>query len=172
VKKIARFGRYLFKYRAAIAAVFFILLGFLAQPLSSTIAHISVIIGIGIRLWAAGYIGPEARKQEFSAEFRIVNGPFRIIKHPLYVGNFFLVLGVTILYNPPRYLGILYIILYITMYALIVVSESEYLKGKPGVISSYKFSNLKGEVSTLLVLAVIYALWFVLARCTLPGFSQ
>ena len=92
----------------------------------------------------------------------INSGPYRLFKHPLYVGNFFLVLGVVVLYNPPRWLGISYIVAFVIMYALIASSEKQYLKGKPTKEASYKFTNLTGEISTLLVLAVIYALWFML----------
>jgi protein-S-isoprenylcysteine O-methyltransferase Ste14 len=162
VKKISQFGIYLFQHRAAIAAVFFIVLILFARPISTTIAHIFVVIGIGLRLWAAGYIGPEARKLKFRADHIIVNGPYGVFRHPLYIGNFFLVLGVTILYNPPRWLGIIYLTLFIIMYAMIAISEKDYLKGKPARVASYRFSNLKGEMSTLLVLAVVYVVWGLL----------
>ena len=162
MKNITQAGKYLFRYRAAIAAVFFVILIFYAKPVSSIIGHISIIAGIGIRLWAAGYIGPEARKREFYAEHRIRSSPYRMLKHPLYVGNFFLVLGVIALYNPSQWLGLFYILLFVVMYSLITISEKQYLKEKPEIEASYRFSNLKGEASTLVVLAVIYAVWILL----------
>jgi len=163
VKSPTQAGKYLFRYRAAIAAVFFVVLVFYARPMPSVAPHIFIITGIALRLWAAGYIGPEARQREFSTERRIISRPYRIIKHPLYVGNFFLVLGVIILYNPPRWFGISYIIAFIIMYALIAISEKQYLKGKSQIKASYRFSNLKGEASTLIVVAAIYAMWILLA---------
>jgi len=45
---------------------------------------------------------------------------------------------------------------------LITISEKQYLKEKPEIEASYRFSNLKGEASTLVVLAVIYAVWILL----------
>jgi len=162
VKNITQAGKYLFRYRAAIAAVFFVMLAFVAKPVSSIIAHVSVVAGIGIRLWAAGYIGPEARKREFHAEHRIINGPYRILRHPLYVGNFFLVLGFVVLYSPSQWLGLFYVLLCVVMYSLIAISENEYLKEKPEMNTRYRFSNLKGEASTLIVVGVVYAVWILL----------
>jgi protein-S-isoprenylcysteine O-methyltransferase Ste14 len=118
-----------------------------------------------LRFWAAGYIGPDARKQEFFAQHRIGDGPYRFLKHPLYFGNFLLVLGVLILYNPPRWLGISYIILFVLTYSLIALGERAYVAQKKTRKASFKLGNLKGEVSTLLVLFIVYVLyWVSLAR--------
>ncbi|KPL13089.1 hypothetical protein AMJ74_05750 [candidate division WOR_3 bacterium SM1_77] len=162
MKTFTQTGKYLFRYRAAIAAVFFIVLVVFAKPVASMIAHIFVITGIALRLWAAGYIGPAARKLDFHAKHRICSGPYRILKHPLYVGNFFLVLGVIILYNPLRWLGFLYMVTFVVIYTSIAISERHYLKGKSEIETYYRFINLKGEISTLIVMAVIYAVWFLL----------
>lgn len=109
-------------------------------------------------------MGPEARKREFNADHIIKNGPYKFLKHPLYIGNFFLVFGVVLLFNPPRWLGFLYMAAFVVMYTLIAVCEREFLKGKPTKDVSYKFNNLKGEFSTGFVLLVIYAVFFVLLR--------
>ena len=162
MKNFAQAGKYLFRYRAAIAAVFFVVLIFMAEPVSLTIGHASVILGMASRLWAAGYIGPEARKREFNAVHVIKSGPYRLFRHPLYIGNFFLVLGVVILFNPPRWLGSLYMIIFVVMYTLIAIGERQYLDGKPTIEVPYRFSNLKGEISTLIVLVIVYALFFLL----------
>jgi protein-S-isoprenylcysteine O-methyltransferase Ste14 len=162
LKTFTQTGKYLFRYRAAIAAVFFIVLVVFAKPVASMIAHIFVITGIALRLWAAGYIGPAARKRNFHTKHRICSGPYHILKHPLYVGNFFLVLGVIILYNPLQWLGFLYMVTFVVIYTSIAISERYYLKGKSEIETSYRFMNLKGEISTLIVMAVIYAVWFLL----------
>ena len=162
MKNLIQTGKYLFRYRAAIAAVFFAILVFCAKPVSSTIAHILIVIGIVLRLWAAGYIGPEARKTEFSAGHIIKNGPYRFLKHPLYVGNFFLVLGVVMLYNPPRWTGLLYMIVFVLMYAIIATSERQFLKEKSTKDVSFRFNSLTGEISTMIVVGIIYVVYFLL----------
>jgi protein-S-isoprenylcysteine O-methyltransferase Ste14 len=160
--KIISAGKYLFRYRAAIAVVFFLILVIFAKPAASLIAHVLITIGIALRLWTAGYIGSEARGNAFRTAHRITNGPYRILKHPLYAGNFFLVLGVIMMYNPPYWLGITYIALFLLMYSVISLSEMSALRGKPEIEAAYRVGNLKGEVSTLIVMVIIYSLWFFL----------
>jgi protein-S-isoprenylcysteine O-methyltransferase Ste14 len=165
VKSITKVSRHLFRYRAAIGVVFFALLLFFAKPVSMIAGHILILVGMVLRFWAAGYIGPDARKHEFLAEYGISNGPYRLLKHPLYIGNFLLVLGVLVLYNPPRRLGALYIILFVIMYTLIVLGERDFLAQKKEQKVSFKLSNLTGEISTLLVLFVVYVVyWLSLVR--------
>ena len=164
MKTFTRIGKHLYRYRAAIAVIFFIPLAYLARPQISLIAHFLILIGVVLRIWAAGYIGPAARKHEFHAEHQIVNGPYRFLRHPLYAGNFFLVLGVLILYNPPRWFGLLYVFLFIVMYTLITLSERQYLEKKIKQKGQYKLGNLRGELSTLIVLGVIYLIFFLLRQ--------
>jgi len=124
--------------------------------------HAAVVLGLTIRIWAAGYIGGDARRREFQAEHIIRNGPYRYLKHPLYIGNFFLVVGVLILYNPPRWMGLLYLGLFLLIYVSILLGEMDYLKGKPVREACYRLRNLRGEISTWLVLVFVYAGFLVL----------
>ena len=115
-----------------------------------------------MRIWAAGYIGLAARRYEFHTEYQIINGPYHLFKHPLYIGNFFLVLGVLILFNPPLWLSLLYAGLFIVMYTTISFSEQRFLGEKPERRAQYKLGNLIGELSTLIVLGVIYLVYLLL----------
>jgi len=162
VSILINIGRYLFRYRAAIAVVAFVPLIFAARPCYSPASHILVLCGMAIRIWAAGYVGSSARKHEFHADHVINNGPYRLLKHPLYIGNSFLVLGVLIMYNPPRWLSTLYIALFIVVYTTILFGEVHYLKGKPERNECYRLRNLGGEVSTWIVLAAIYFVYLLM----------
>jgi protein-S-isoprenylcysteine O-methyltransferase Ste14 len=162
VNTLIRAGRYLFRRRAVIATIAFVPLILAARPDYSAASHILVFCGLAIRIWAAVYIGPGARKHEFLADHIIKNGPYRLLKHPLYIGNFFLVSGVLIMYNPPRWLSALYIGLFLIIYATILFSELHYLKGKPKREERCRLTNLSGEVSTWIVLAVVYFVYFLL----------
>ncbi len=165
MKEIDHLSKYLFRYRAFIGAVFFILLVIFANPVSSAIGHALVLIGIALRLWAAGYIGPDARKRRFHAEHIVQNGPYRLLHHPLYIGNFLMVLGVIIVYNPPLSLGILYLVLFVIMYTVISVGEQAFLKGRPVKQMAFRFGNLAGELSTLIVVFFVYLVWaFLILR--------
>ncbi|UCG30740.1 MAG: hypothetical protein JSV53_02365 [candidate division WOR-3 bacterium] len=155
-------GRHLFRYRAAIAATAFVFLVIGATPRNSIAGHAAMALGLAIRIWGAGYLGSDARRRELHGEYVISNKPFRFLKHPLYVGNLFLVVGVLILYNPPRWMGVLYVGLFLIIYSTILLTELDYLKGKPVREGRYRLKNLKGELSTWFVLMFIYLLYFLL----------
>ncbi|MEO0122750.1 MAG: methyltransferase [candidate division WOR-3 bacterium] len=124
------------------------------------LSHILIISGLSIRLWATGYIGEKARTKELNAFYRIVSGPYRILRHPLYIGNFFLVMGTVFLYNPPFWLKIIIILAFLIEYSIIIITEEEYLKGLPALIIKFSFKKLKFELSTILIMVVIYLIYF------------
>jgi protein-S-isoprenylcysteine O-methyltransferase Ste14 len=119
-----------------------------------------------LRIWAAGYIGQEARKDIHVIQFVIVNGPYRCFKHPLYLGNFFIVLGVIFFFNPPMWLAILLMCLFTLEYSIIAFNELNYLRDLPKRRVKFKFSSARGEISTVLILIITYLLF--LAKLTLP----
>jgi len=121
--------------------------------------NLFILLGIGIRLWASGYLGIRARSRNIEGKFKIANGPYRILKHPLYCGNFFLVIGTILLYKPPIWLGIALVIIFLLEYSIIIYTEEKILKNSP--IQKIKFSikNLKNEFSTLIVLLTIYLIY-------------
>ncbi|MEO0185144.1 MAG: methyltransferase [candidate division WOR-3 bacterium] len=154
-------GRFFYRWRNVIAIPFFLLLLILGNPEHQVVLpHLFVFLGIGIRLWSAGYIGEKSRGKEIKAEYRIINGPYRISRHPLYVGNFFLVLGTILLYNPALWFGLLLIVCFVLEYSVIVFAEEQHLKNFPAKQVKFHCSNLKGEISTIIVLIVIYLISF------------
>jgi protein-S-isoprenylcysteine O-methyltransferase Ste14 len=157
VKKFKTAGQVLYYHRAWIAIPFFVVLVIFSQPHNSCMLPIMfMLIGMTIRIWAAGYIGTSARGNTFSGQHMIISGPYRYLKHPLYCGNFFLVLGGIVLFNPPVVLAILLLILFIVEYTLIVVSEQHYVQSLPKKKAHFTVTNIRGEFSTIIVLVVMY----------------
>lgn len=154
--------RFLFRYRAAVAALAFVILCLAAEPVSNLAGHVFILLGALLRVWAAGFIGPAGRMREFQGEYVIKNGPYRLLRHPLYAGNFLLVLGVLILFNPPFWLSALYLALFIVIYTVIIGGETRYMKGRPVREPGYELSNVSGEFSTWVVMAFVYGVYFVL----------
>lgn len=161
-KSIMSLGCFLYRYRGIIAVPFFIILVIFSRPSSPRIApYIFLATGIVLRVWAAGYIGPASRQNTFAGDYVITNGPYRYVKHPLYLGNFFLVLGVMSLFNPPAWLAIILIGLFIVEYTLIVRAEQNYLTNLPRRNAQFHFGNLKNEISTVLVIIAIYIVYVI-----------
>lgn len=64
--------------------------------------------GVALRLWGAGYLhGPVIWSRDALAEALIADGPFRFVRHPLYVGNFLLFASLGVLVAPLAWLGLL-----------------------------------------------------------------
>jgi len=61
-----------------------------------------------------------------------VTGPYRILRHPLYIGNFVLVVGMLVALRPALWLGCAVLVGFIVEYTLIVVAEEECLSGFGG----------------------------------------
>ena len=176
--RILNLGRFFYRYRAVIAVPFFILLVLLSNPLASKLTNnihpllfpppfrarimkgdILILLGMAIRIWAAGYIGPKSRSSGFLTDCRIINGPYQYLKHPLYIGNFFLVLGVVVLYNPPVWLATLLLIVFLTEYAVIIIAETSYLKHLSPRAMPFSWQNVSSEISTTVVVALIYSIF-------------
>ncbi len=78
------------RYRQFLGIAFTILVSAAGRPRATwfIVGFILVIIGIAIRLWASGHI----KKDKVLA----TDGPYAIVRHPLYVGNIMLGLGFAI----------------------------------------------------------------------------
>ena len=133
-------GRFLFRWRGVIGFVAFGVVFWLARPAfgSCLIGLPFVVLGLAVRFWASGYIGIEGRVKEIGGQReergvrreekgtprrRIVTGPYRTLRHPLYVGNFLLVVGMLVALRLAAWLAVVVLAGFIAEYALIVAAE-------------------------------------------------
>ena len=129
-------GRFLFRWRGLIGLVAFGVVFWLARPTfgSCLLGVPFLIAGLAVRFWASGYIGIEGRAGEIGAKQRIVCGPYRLLRHPLYIGNFMLVAGMLGALRPAVWIGAVVLVGFVVEYALIISAEEEdlTLKGSRG----------------------------------------
>ncbi|MGQ9664974.1 MAG: methyltransferase family protein [bacterium] len=157
MQRIVVFGRLLYRFRSLIALTFFIFLVISGSPKIKNITpHLLILLGIVIRIWASGYIGSISRGNKIDGHYRILNGPYQIFPHPVYLGNLFLVLGTILLFNPPLWYGLVLIIIFLVEYTIITIAEENHLKDLPPKRVSFSLRNLKGEISTIIVISIIY----------------
>jgi hypothetical protein len=125
-------GRFLFRWRGVIGLAAFGVLFWLARPtIGSCFAGLAFLLaGLAVRFWASGYIGIEGRAREIGASRRVVNGPYRLLRHPLYVGNFLLVAGTLVVLRPGVLVGIVVLVLFVLEYGIIVAAEERELSSK------------------------------------------
>ena len=88
--------------------------------------------GLFIRIFTIGYLpeGTSGRNtKEQIAETLNTKGMYSVVRNPLYLGNFFMVLGVT-LFVHIWWLTIIYILIFLLYYERIIIAEEAYLEKK------------------------------------------
>lgn len=127
-------GLYLFKYRSYIPIPFVIvMLIFMKPTLSSIIIGLMIALtGELIRIWAVSYAGSETRTTSgVGGTFLITQGPYSIIRNPLYAGNILIYTGLGIMsMSLFPYLQIFALFFFIFQYHCIILNEEEYLGTK------------------------------------------
>ncbi|MEO0092161.1 MAG: methyltransferase [candidate division WOR-3 bacterium] len=165
-------GNFLYRYRGIIGFVAFVIVYFFATPEYKSIFFSIplLLVGLAIRVWAIGYIGKYARSKDISAQVLISAGPYRLIKHPLYLGNFFLVSGILIAMSPKFIISLIVLVLFRIEYSLISKTEEKYLNNRfrnaqcitehSESISNQKFNwrNVLFEINTITIIVLIYGL--------------
>jgi len=129
---VKQLGKILFKYRSYTPLPFiFCMILFMEPNLFSIVAGLCVvIIGEAIRVWSVGYAGSETRTTSGVGGSNLVTqGPYSIIRNPLYWGNIMIYSGFGIMSNALfPYLLIIAFLYFVFQYYLIIINEEEYLK--------------------------------------------
>jgi isoprenylcysteine carboxyl methyltransferase (ICMT) family protein YpbQ len=141
-------GRFLFRWRGVIGVVVFGVVFWLARPTfgSCLLGVPFLLAGLAVRFWASGYIGIEGRVREIGAGQRLASGPYRLLRHPLYIGNFLLVVSMLVALRPALWLSAAVLIGFIVEYTLIVMAEEAGL-AKVGLKSQAKSQEPKGKTA-------------------------
>ncbi|MEO0069180.1 MAG: isoprenylcysteine carboxylmethyltransferase family protein [candidate division WOR-3 bacterium] len=155
-------GHWLFRWRGVIGAFAFIIVYFLSSPTISSCRYglLLLLFGLAWRFWAVGHIGKEVRARVIGAREIVRSGPYRFFPHPIYAGNFLLVLGMLWALNPPVWLWLVVLAGFFTIYGLIARAEEQYLKDSnlPVVEKHFSCQEALSEASTWLAVTLAYLL--------------
>ena len=110
------------QFRIWVGRIFGIVLLFSAQNTFNYYATVIIFIGALIRFWATGYIHKDREVT--------MAGPYKLLRHPLYLGNFLEGLGLTLFVNVWQ-LSLLYIPLFFLVYYKKMKLEEQFLKSSP-----------------------------------------
>lgn len=125
-------GKLLFKYRSYTPLPFIFLMILFMEPTVASIVtgFIFVLAGESIRIWAVSYAGSETRVTgEVGATVLVTQGPYSILRNPLYLGNILIYSGFGIMsYALFPYLLIAAICFFIFQYYFIIINEEDYLR--------------------------------------------
>ena len=92
---------------------------------------ILLFTGESIRMWGAAYLRGSHAVTEPMANDLCTSGPFAYIRHPLYLANFIIGIGLCMMLDE-WYAYIIYILFYICVYAYIIPDEELFLVGHFG----------------------------------------
>jgi len=126
-----KLGNLLFKYRSYTPLPFVFAMILFMQPtlISIIIGFVVVLAGELIRIWSVGYAGSETRTTSGVGGSNLVTqGPYALIRNPLYWGNIMIYSGVGIMSNSLfPYLLLIAFAYFVFQYYLIIINEEEYL---------------------------------------------
>jgi protein-S-isoprenylcysteine O-methyltransferase Ste14 len=186
--KIVRFGDFIFRHRdtlpvpfisIAVAVLIFTTPTFTdssARSMLFILGALIVLSGEAVRVWAVGYSGSTTRSRSLIADRLVREGPYSIVRNPLYVGNFLIALGFSIMANAVTVIPLV-IIYFAAEYYPVVLREEyfllekfgddyrQYLSDVPRFFpknlkikkTAYNPSALKGEMWTMLGIVLMLA---------------
>ncbi|HAY33962.1 MAG TPA: isoprenylcysteine carboxylmethyltransferase family protein [Ignavibacteria bacterium] len=136
-------GSIFFKYRSYIPLPFvFLMLVFMEPTLTSIIIGFFIALsGELIRIWSVSFAGSETRTTSgVGGTYLVTQGPYSVIRNPLYAGNILIYIGIGIMSNALfPYLQIFAFLFFLFQYHCIVLAEEEFLQNKfTKIYSDYK----------------------------------
>lgn len=127
-----RLGKFFFRHRSYTPFPLIIVMLLFMEPTIMSIVSGFLIACAGeiIRLWAVGYAGSETRTTSGVGGSRLVTqGPYSIVRNPLYVGNILIYTGMGIMSNALfPWLQIAGIVYFTFQYYCIILNEEDYLR--------------------------------------------
>ncbi len=161
----------------------FLVVVFDFNPLRFFLGSGIVLLGLTLRFFSMGFAGDWMRGSEVRADYVLDEGLYSVMRHPLYLGNFFIGFGFTLISGfYSFYVLPFYSFIFFFYYYLIVKEEEGYLlrkfgerfilyrKSKPAFFPNFKNWNkgqflgkkaLQMEFSTYLTVAFIFILFLV-----------
>lgn len=132
---VLEIGEKLFAWRDYTPIPLIVLVLFTAEPTvrSATLGTLLAVFGELIRIYSVAFIGTVSRTRNTSTVGGglITSGPFAYVRNPLYVGNFFITMGIAT-YSGVTWIFLLTAALFMFQYYCIVKHEERLLVSKFG----------------------------------------
>ncbi|MEO0100269.1 MAG: hypothetical protein ABIK99_03365 [candidate division WOR-3 bacterium] len=151
-----------YSYRGEIGAIAFFILYPFFSPKEEVLLWTFLLLGVGLflRAWARGYIGEKSASEKMEIR-EVHNSGIYKIRHPLYLGNFFLTLGVLLYASPPTFLFFLFFSLFLIEYLSFIYLEEVFRKGKKSIEEKFSLKRSLLEVKTVFILFLIFFLLYL-----------
>lgn len=132
--RLAEYGKIFFRYRdyTPIPLILIVLIAANTALFSSVVGLLVILLGEIIRFYGVMFIGSISRTRTEALGAKLIDqGPFAVVRNPLYVGNFFISLGIVFL-SGVNWLGPIFLILFFVQYQSIVAWEENHLRKEFG----------------------------------------
>jgi protein-S-isoprenylcysteine O-methyltransferase Ste14 len=86
-----------------------------------------VALGVAMRVWARSYLLRGTNTRRVHARRLVVDGPYRRLRNPLYVGNMTIAAGLALAFAGPLAAGLLLLLMFV-IYSIVVRSEESILR--------------------------------------------
>ena len=97
-----------------------------------------IACGEGMRIWSLRYIGRFSRTtRKRKGNALVMDGPYTLVRNPLYCGNLFILIGATILSELLWFIPIVIILFALQYYCIVLWEEETLLKNFPQDAESY-----------------------------------
>jgi protein-S-isoprenylcysteine O-methyltransferase Ste14 len=90
-----------------------------------------MIVGVALRTWAVSHIEKCTKPGRLRAPVLVINGPYAVVRNPIYLGNFFIGLGIVVFAKAVIFIP-LFLIFFVVQYRTIVAQEEGFLSEKFG----------------------------------------
>lgn len=137
-------GNFFFKYRNGLFPALFVVMFLASRPalflgnpaLDRLVVSLGILIALAGQVFRAtvigyAYIKRGGKEGKVYADHLVVRGFFAHVRNPMYVGNFLIAVGISIVYGSP---SVYYFVIpfFTFVYLSIVIAEETYLRGRFG----------------------------------------
>jgi len=152
----------LYKYRGIITAFLGLLLLLLPPAPFEPIGIPIFLAAFFLRIWARRHIGEHSRGSELVCDEIVKTGPYRYIKHPLYLSNFMAGMAFAIFHAGFSWATFGFCAIYSIFLVILAINENRFLKtAEPQISYTPKKSVIK-DLPTWLWQVVL--LWLIFLR--------
>jgi len=127
-------GARLFRFRGVVLGAVGLLLALSArtEPWILAAGLPLLLLGLGVRAWAFAHLGPAGRTRDPAPpESRATSGPYRWLRHPVYVGNLAVAAGLLVVAWAPAGVSAGAAAAVLACYAVLAMRESVQLAPVP-----------------------------------------
>jgi protein-S-isoprenylcysteine O-methyltransferase Ste14 len=146
---------WIFKYRGYLPVIPCLVLILFSNPSqkAAITSLLLVVFGEATRIFSVAYTGGKTRSNRTNADRLITDGPYSRVRNPIYIGNFFIGLGLVFLFNVwMPYILLIYVPLFLFEYGTIISVEESFLFSKFGD----EYRRYRQSVSSILPLCKRY----------------